>query len=141
MPVIPRQIKPPARTAITSKVPEAIASLLKCYAEFLDSSQEHVVTEVLRLTFRKDREFHTWLTTTHPELRLAAVGASATPDDQPKALAEPAANGQSEVASSCRSTRSKATGDHETREARTEARPEARPEADPTPSIPTRLPQ
>jgi hypothetical protein len=82
MPVIPRQVKPPARVAITCKVPEAVAALLKCYAEFLDSSQEHVVTEVLRFTFRKDREFHAWLTTTHPDLRQAAIGATATLDDQ-----------------------------------------------------------
>jgi len=82
MPYIPRQVKPPARVAVTCKVPEAIFALLKCYAEFLDSSQEHVVTEVLRLTFRKDREFHAWLTTTHPDLRQAAIGASAMQDDQ-----------------------------------------------------------
>jgi hypothetical protein len=123
MPVIPRQIKPPARIAITSKVPEAIAALLKCYAEFLDSSQEHVITEVLRLTFRKDREFHTWLATTHPELRLAAIGASATPDDQRKPSMEPASNDQSEVALPRRSSRSKATGGDETGGARAVAGP------------------
>ena len=82
MPYIPRQVKPPARVGLTCKVPESIFALLKCYAEFLDSSQEHVVTEVLRLTFRRDREFHAWLTTTHPDLRQAAIGASPKPDDQ-----------------------------------------------------------
>ena len=82
MPYIPRQAKPPARVGLTCKVPETIFALLKCYAEFLDSSQEHVVTEVLRLTFRRDREFHAWLTTTHPDLRQAAIGASVASDDQ-----------------------------------------------------------
>ena len=71
MPFIPRQVKPPARIAITCKVPEAVATLLKHYAEFLESSQEHVVTETLRLAFRRDREFQTWLASTHPEARLA----------------------------------------------------------------------
>ena len=71
MPLIPRQVKPPARIAITCKVPEAVAALLKHYAAFLDSSQEHVVTETLRLAFRRDKEFQTWLATTHPEARLA----------------------------------------------------------------------
>jgi hypothetical protein len=71
MPFIPRQVKPPARLAITCKVPEAVATLLKHYAEFLESSQEHVVTETLRLAFRRDREFQIWLATTHPEARLA----------------------------------------------------------------------
>jgi hypothetical protein len=68
MPFIPRQVKPPARIALTCKVPQAIATLLKCYAEFLDSSQEHVVTETLRVAFRRDREFQRWLGTAHPEL-------------------------------------------------------------------------
>jgi hypothetical protein len=75
MPFIPRQVKPLARIAITCKLPQPVASLLKCYAEFLDSSQEYVVTETLQLAFRKDREFHAWLTTAHPE----AAGALSDP--------------------------------------------------------------
>ena len=47
MPFIPRQAKPPARIAVTCKLPQHVADLLKCYAEFLDSSQEYVVTETL----------------------------------------------------------------------------------------------
>ena len=70
MPLIPRQVKPPARIAITCKVPEAVAALLKHYAEFLESSQEHVVTETLRLAFRRDKAFQTWLAASHPEARL-----------------------------------------------------------------------
>ena len=84
MPFIPRQVKPPARIAITCKVPEAVATLLKHYAEFLESSQEHVVTETLRLTFRRDREFQTWLATTHPEARLAERLAGEAPTDPPR---------------------------------------------------------
>jgi hypothetical protein len=68
MSFIPRQVKPPARTAVTCKLPQQVAGLLKCYAEFLDSSQEYVVTETLQLAFRKDHEFQRWLTTTHPEI-------------------------------------------------------------------------
>jgi hypothetical protein len=70
MAFIPRQAKPPARIPITCKVPEEVATLLKQYAEFMDSSQEHVVSEILRVVFRRDQEFQAWLTT-----RLAA-GAS-----------------------------------------------------------------
>jgi hypothetical protein len=83
MPLIPRQVKPPARIAITCKVPEAVAALLKHYAAFLESSQEHVVTETLRLAFRRDRAFQTWLATTHPD---------APPADRPtgEASTEPA---------------------------------------------------
>jgi hypothetical protein len=64
MAFIPRQAKPPARIPITCKVPEEIATLLKQYAEFLDSSQEHVVSEILRVAFRRDQEFQAWLATT-----------------------------------------------------------------------------
>jgi hypothetical protein len=71
MPFIPRQVKPPARLAITCKVPQELATLLKHYAEFLDSTQEYVVTETLRVAFRRDKEFQTWLATTHPDVRLA----------------------------------------------------------------------
>jgi hypothetical protein len=61
---IPRQAKPPARIPITCKVPEDVARLLKQYAEFLESSQEHVVSEILRVAFRRDQEFQAWLATT-----------------------------------------------------------------------------
>ena len=57
MPFIPRQVKPPARLPLTCKVPEATATLLKRYAEFLDSTQEYVVVQTLSLAFRKDKEF------------------------------------------------------------------------------------
>ena len=67
MPFIPRQVKPPTRIAVTCKLPQPVATLLKCYAEFLDSSQEYVVMETLQLAFRKDREFQAWLATAHPD--------------------------------------------------------------------------
>jgi hypothetical protein len=67
MPFIPRQVKPPARVAITCKLPEQIAATLKRYAEFLDSTQEYVVTETLRLAFTKDKEFQTWMHTAEPD--------------------------------------------------------------------------
>jgi len=31
------------------------------YAEFIDSSESYVVSEALKLLFRKDDEFRTWL--------------------------------------------------------------------------------
>ena len=61
MPFIPRQVKPPARQAITCRLPEETATLLKRYAEFLDSSQEYVVNETLLTAFRRDKEFQEWL--------------------------------------------------------------------------------
>ena len=64
MSLIPRQVKPPARQAINCKVPTETATLLKRYAEFLDSTQEYVVHEILQLTFRRDKAFQEWLVTT-----------------------------------------------------------------------------
>lgn len=64
MPLIPRQVKAPPRVAITCKVPEETATLLKRYAQFLDSTQEYVVNETLCLAFRRDREFQVWLAST-----------------------------------------------------------------------------
>jgi hypothetical protein len=84
MPFIPRQVKPPARLAITCKLPQELATLLKHYAEFMDSSQEHVVTETLRVAFRRDKEFQAWLATTHPDVRRADRAFVAV-DEQPSA--------------------------------------------------------
>src|SRR5712692_5480209 len=81
MPFIPRQVKPPARLPLTCKVPEATATLLKLYAEFLDSTQEYVVVQTLSLAFRKDKEFHAWLATTHPDARLPEGESPLRPAD------------------------------------------------------------
>ena len=89
MPFIPRQVKPPARLAITCKVPQELATLLKHYAEFLDSSQEYVVTETLRVAFRRDKEFQAWLATTHPDTRVVDPPLTTASDDQPREATAP----------------------------------------------------
>lgn len=75
MPFIPRQVKPPARQAITCKLPEETATLLKRYAEFLDSTQEYVVNETLLVAFRRDKEFQKWLASAPPQTCQASVSA------------------------------------------------------------------
>jgi hypothetical protein len=90
MPLIPRPVKPPARIALTCKLPEAIATLLKRYAEFLDSTQEYVVVETLRLAFHRDKEFQTWLATRHSQTRPADPPRPALASDgRPDARGEP----------------------------------------------------
>jgi hypothetical protein len=84
MPFIPRQVKPPARLAISCKVPQEVATLLRHYAEFLESSQEYVVAETLCLAFRRDKEFHTWLATAHPEIRVTTRESFTAPADRPR---------------------------------------------------------
>jgi hypothetical protein len=65
--------------AIACKVPETLATLLKRYAEFLESTQEYVVVETLRLAFRRDKEFHAWLAATHPEVPIADLDTALRP--------------------------------------------------------------
>ena len=71
MPCIPRQAKPPARTPLSCKLTVDMAALVKHYAEFIDSTQEYVVTEALRRVFDRDKEFQVWLVATHPQVPLA----------------------------------------------------------------------
>jgi hypothetical protein len=46
MAFIPRQVKPTARVPITCKLPEQLATLLKHYAAFVESIQEHIIGEI-----------------------------------------------------------------------------------------------
>lgn len=62
MPLIQTQLKR-NRETVTVKLDKSVIDQLKLYAEFIDSTQEHVVNEALALTFRKDKEFLEWVTT------------------------------------------------------------------------------
>ena len=84
MAFIPRQVKPPARLTLTCKVPEELATVIKRYAEFVDSTQEYVIVETLRLAFRRDKEFQAWLATTHPGMPGTARDSRARSADQPR---------------------------------------------------------
>jgi hypothetical protein len=81
MPFIPRQVKAPPRVALTCKVPEAVATMLKWYAEYSEGTQEHVVTEALRLVFRRDKAFRPWLAVHYPETPMPATEALPAPRD------------------------------------------------------------
>lgn len=59
MPLIHAQLKR-SREAVTVKLDKTIIDELKLYAEFIDSTQEHVVNEALGLTFKKDKDFQEW---------------------------------------------------------------------------------
>ncbi len=60
MPLIQAQEKK-VREAVTVKLEKSTVEQLRLYAEFIDSTQEHVVNEALSFTFRKDKEFQDWL--------------------------------------------------------------------------------
>ena len=53
--------RPPKNETLQIRVEEGIRDKLHKYAEFIDSSESYVVSEALRLLFRKDDEFEEWL--------------------------------------------------------------------------------
>jgi predicted transcriptional regulator len=53
--------RPPKNETLQIRVEEQIKAKLHKYAEFINSSDSYVVTEALKLLFRKDNEFKTWL--------------------------------------------------------------------------------
>lgn len=52
---------PPKNETLQIRVEEQTKGKLRRYAEFINSSESYVVSEALRLLFRKDTEFRTWL--------------------------------------------------------------------------------
>ncbi len=53
--------KQPKAATIQIRVEEDVKLRLEKYAEFIDSSPAYVVTEALKLLFKKDEEFKSWL--------------------------------------------------------------------------------
>lgn len=62
MPILkapPRQLK---NATIQVRVEESIKSNLDSYSRFIGANQAYVVSEALKLLFKKDGEFRDWLT-------------------------------------------------------------------------------
>ena len=53
--------KQPKAVTIQARVEESLKTQLELYAEFIDASPSYVITEALKLLFRKDEEFKRWL--------------------------------------------------------------------------------
>jgi hypothetical protein len=53
--------KLPKNETLQLRVDADIKTKLHKYAEFIDSSDSYVVSEALKLLFRKDEEFKAWL--------------------------------------------------------------------------------
>jgi predicted transcriptional regulator len=54
----PKQLK---TVTIQARVEESVKAQLDRYAEFIDSSTSYVITEALKLLFKRDDEFKAWL--------------------------------------------------------------------------------
>ncbi len=61
MAIIKAPPKQPKTVTIQARVEESIKFQLDSYAKFIDSSTSYVITEALKLLFKRDDEFKTWL--------------------------------------------------------------------------------
>ena len=52
--------KQPKAVSIQARVEESVKTQLELYAEFIDASPSYVITEALKLLFRKDDDFRRW---------------------------------------------------------------------------------
>lgn len=53
--------RPPKNETLQIRVEEQVKTKLHEYAEFIDSSESYVVSEALKMLFKKDDEFKSWL--------------------------------------------------------------------------------
>ena len=66
------------RETASYKLDCSTIALLRSYAEFIGSPQEHVVNQALLYIFRKDRDFALWLKSNGKPDLFPAVGVAAT---------------------------------------------------------------
>jgi len=52
--------KQPKAVTVQARVEEPVKAQLELYAEFIDASTSYVITEALKLLFRKDDDFRRW---------------------------------------------------------------------------------
>jgi hypothetical protein len=52
--------KQPKAVTVQARVEESVKTQLELYAEFIDASPSYVITEALKLLFRKDDDFRSW---------------------------------------------------------------------------------
>jgi hypothetical protein len=67
------------RQTVTIRLEAPTVRALKLYAEYIQSSQEWVVSEGLRLAFTKDDGFQQWLRNEHPDAANGLPSAGKSP--------------------------------------------------------------
>ena len=65
MPILKAPPKQPRTSVVQLRLDDEARERLTKYAEFLDCSPSHVVTEALKHVCQKDREFQCWLSGQH----------------------------------------------------------------------------
>jgi predicted transcriptional regulator len=61
MAIIKAPPKQPKSVTIQARVEESVKGQLDQYAKFIDSSPSYVITEALKVLFKRDDEFKAWL--------------------------------------------------------------------------------
>jgi predicted transcriptional regulator len=61
MAIIKAPPKQPKAVTIQARVEEAVKAQLEQYAKFIDSTPSYVITEALKVLFKRDDEFKVWL--------------------------------------------------------------------------------
>jgi hypothetical protein len=60
LPLVKVPPKKPKTASLQVRIDEEVRCNLNAYAEFIDSSPSYVVTEALKLLFKRDEEFKHW---------------------------------------------------------------------------------
>jgi hypothetical protein len=61
MSIIKKPAEPPKIVSLEVQIEQPIIDTLDRYAEFIQTSREHIVASALRLVFKKDYDFKRWL--------------------------------------------------------------------------------
>ena len=61
MAIIKAPPKQPKSVTIQARVEESVKEQLDMYAKFIDSTPSYVITEALKVLFKRDDEFKAWL--------------------------------------------------------------------------------
>ena len=61
MAIIKAPPKQPKSMTVQARVEESVKEQLDQYANFIDSTPSYVITEALKLLFKRDDEFKAWL--------------------------------------------------------------------------------
>jgi predicted transcriptional regulator len=61
MAIIKASPKQPKSVTVQARVEQSVKTLLDQYAKFIDSTPSYVITEALKVLFKRDGEFKAWL--------------------------------------------------------------------------------
>jgi predicted transcriptional regulator len=61
MAIIKAPPKQPKSVTIQARVEESVKKQLDMYAKFIDSTPSYIITEALKVLFKRDDEFNAWL--------------------------------------------------------------------------------